>query len=205
MGPHQERVQRYSQEMPACPGHWVLRRVFLSGWRQRQGPPGSDLSLLLLRHEHFWFPFFLNKMPGTDSLVLFWAEVELTTEQRTPLAGDADAWAGALLGLVPEAASSQPSGKQESGCLGWGAAGYDHAEASGKSSFLCSTFSPEIHVDMKDIHWCPLASLCTIAFPAPVRPRPDLWNSEHSDSTTSPCGRLFFILTQFSTKSLYWE
>lgn len=49
-------------------------------------------------------------MPGTDSLVLFSAEVELTTEQLLSLAGDVDAEAGAVLGLVPKAAPSQPSG-----------------------------------------------------------------------------------------------
>lgn len=110
------------------------------------GSAGAPLALTsafhFLQHKHFCFPFFLNKMPGTDSLLLFSAEVELTAEQRTSLAGGADAWAGALPGLVPKAASSQPSGEQESDCLDRGTAGYDHAEASGKSSFLCSTFFP---------------------------------------------------------------
>lgn len=48
-------------------------------------------------------------MPGTGSLVLSSAEVELTTEQLPSLTGDVDTEAGAVLGLVPKAASSQPS------------------------------------------------------------------------------------------------
>lgn len=48
-------------------------------------------------------------MPGAGSLVLFSAEVELTTEQLLSLAGDVDTESGAMLGLMPKAASSQLS------------------------------------------------------------------------------------------------
>lgn len=48
-------------------------------------------------------------MPETGSLVLFSAEVELTTGQLLSLFGAADTESGAALGLVPKAVSSQPS------------------------------------------------------------------------------------------------
>lgn len=98
------------------------------------------LSLPFPQHKHFCFPFFLTEMPGTDSPVLFSTEVGLTAAKRMSLAGDEDAWAGAVLGLVPKAASSQISSKQESDCLGWRAAGYDHDEVSWRSSCLCCAF-----------------------------------------------------------------
>lgn len=50
----------------------------------------------------------------------------------------------------------------------------------------------EICVDIKDIHWHLLASLWTVAFPAPVRLKSDLGNTDNSDSTTSPYGTLLF-------------
>lgn len=48
-------------------------------------------------------------MPGTGSVILFSAEVELTTEQLPSLGGDVDTEAVAIIGFVPKAASSQPS------------------------------------------------------------------------------------------------
>lgn len=76
-------------------GHWVLRRVFLSGWRQLRAPLALTSAFHFCSRSFFFFSFFPNEMLGTDSLVHFSAEEELTAEQRTSLTGDADVWAGA--------------------------------------------------------------------------------------------------------------
>lgn len=62
----------------------------------------------------------------------------------------------------------------------------------------------EIHIGMKDIHWCLLASLSTFAFSYPVQLMSDFWDTEFSDSTISPYGRFIIILIQFFTKAFYW-
>lgn len=85
------------------------------------------------------------------------------------------------------------------------------SEGFWRSSFLCSTFPPcQVFNVNRNSHGCErhtltsLASLSTFAFPYPVQLMSALWNSEDSDSTTSPYGRLIVILIPFFTKSLYW-
>lgn len=121
-----------------------------------------------------FYIFFRSKMPGTDSLVLFSAEVELAAGQRTSLGGDAGARAGAVLGLVPKAAASQPSGKREQLDMITPKPLQDSASYAAPFFPAKSSVLTEICVDIKDIHWYLLCFPVYLCIPrssdAQVRP-----------------------------------
>lgn len=90
---HQALMQCHSHEMAVGPRAPAPVESFPFWLMAASGPlwfwPQPSTSAA----QAFCFPFFLNEMPGTDSLVLFSAEEELTADQHTSLTGDADAWA----------------------------------------------------------------------------------------------------------------
>lgn len=169
MGQYPVRPEELTGVHPVLPPQTCAMFFSWDGSRSKDINPHGEFSFLTWMHStrvglsltsafhihstrSFVFSFFLNKMPGTDKLVFLSAGIELTAEPHVFHCGCRHmSWS--RLGPVPKAASRQSSSNQESECLGSGAAGYDHAEACRRPSFLCSTCSTAKCSEIRIVTW----------------------------------------------------